>query len=439
MSDRVDPRPLGFDAAVTFAPDWRRLGPAVRASAGWRAFRKAFSQQSAYRTHRLRDYRSVVEQALGSPRAPYTTHPCVCPGFDNTPRRPGGGATVLLGSSPSLYEWWVREVCSSMTPRDGDDDLLFVNAWNEWGEGNHLEPCQRWGRGYLEAHERAINEASQWKGSIATRLRFSGAIVGGQMVAELLFLSPHLPHRRIAHAGGQFSWAWLSALSACSRVHLVTPATLENASAPRDLPPCVRVTMVPMGPPPHPLAARLHDARTGGITPGLASLAAFRSSPAFADAVASADLVEIHWQHLLPLANDVRKMKAEVPITAFVHDVMTQKARREAKSARHFRTRIASTVRAYRAQAVEPRLLAGVDQIFTFTHKDRDLLRGMGVTRPVEVVDPNVQVPKGPTSGSERPVVAFTGAMSRSTNSESIAWFLAGCGRGCCPTWLVPP
>jgi hypothetical protein len=245
------------------------------------------------------------------------------------------------------------------------------------------------------------------------------------MVAELVFLSPHLPYRRIAHAGCQFSWAWLSALSACNRVHLVTPASLENASAPRDLPPSVEVTMVPVGPPPHPWAARFHDARTGGITPGIASLAAFRSSSAFADAVASADLVEIHWQHLLPLANDVRALRPEVPITAFVHDVMTQKAQREARSARHFKTRIASMVRARRALVVEPRLLAEVDQIFTFTHKDRDLLRAMGVTRPVEVVDPNVRVPERPASGSERPVVAFTGAMSRSANAESIAWFLA--------------
>jgi glycosyltransferase involved in cell wall biosynthesis len=183
--------------------------------------------------------------------------------------------------------------------------------------------------------------------------------------------------------------------------------------------------MVPVGPPPHPWAARFHDAWTGGITPGIATLAAFRSSQAFADAVGSADLVEIHWQHFLPLANDVRNLRAELPITAFVHDVMTQQAQREATSARHFQTRIGSTVRARRAQVVEPRLLAGVDQIFTFTHKDRHLLRGMGVTRPVDVVDPNVQVPERPASGSERPVVAFTGAMSRSTNAESVAWFLA--------------
>ena len=245
------------------------------------------------------------------------------------------------------------------------------------------------------------------------------------MGAELVFLSPHVPQRGIAHAGGQFSWAWLSALSACNRVHLLTPASLENTSAPRDLPPGVEVTMVPVGPPPRPWAARFHDARTGGITPGIASLAAFRSSPAFADAVASADLVEIHWQHLLPLANDIRDLRPEVPITAFVHDVMTQKAQRQARSTRHFKTRIATKARARRAQIVEQRLLAEVDQIFTFTHKDRDLLRGMGVTRPVEVIDPNVQVPERPACGSERPVVAFTGAMSRSANAESIAWFLA--------------
>ena len=141
--------------------------------------------------------------------------------------------------------------------------------------------------------------------------------------------------------------------------------------------------------------------------------------------MASADLVEIHWQHLLPLANDIRDLRPEVPITAFVHEVMTQKAQREARSARHFKTRIASKVRARRARIVEQRLLAEVDQIFTFTHKDRDLLQGMGVTRPVEVIDPNVQVPELPASGSERPVVAFTGAMSRSADAESIAWFLA--------------
>jgi hypothetical protein len=36
------------------------------------------------------------------------------------------------------------------------ESLVFINAWNEWGEGNHLEPCQKWGRAYLEATRRAL-------------------------------------------------------------------------------------------------------------------------------------------------------------------------------------------------------------------------------------------------------------------------------------------
>ena len=37
-----------------------------------------------------------------------------------------------------------------------DENFVFINAWNEWAEGNHLEPDVKWGRQYLEATKRAI-------------------------------------------------------------------------------------------------------------------------------------------------------------------------------------------------------------------------------------------------------------------------------------------
>jgi hypothetical protein len=65
-----------------------------------------------------------------------------------------------MNSTPELYEQWLSGVVNRMKPGDGSeisaDSLVFINAWNEWGEGNHLEPCQKWGRKYLEATRRAL-------------------------------------------------------------------------------------------------------------------------------------------------------------------------------------------------------------------------------------------------------------------------------------------
>jgi lipopolysaccharide biosynthesis protein len=43
--------------------------------------------------------------------------------------------------------------------RPPDERLVFINAWNEWAEGNHLEPCDRWGHGYLRATRDALTDA----------------------------------------------------------------------------------------------------------------------------------------------------------------------------------------------------------------------------------------------------------------------------------------
>jgi hypothetical protein len=78
--------------------------------------------------------------------------------WDNTARKKRNGF-VLSGSSPELYERWLTAALgrSSGSP----DDICFVNGWNEWAEGNHLEPDRRWGRAYLEATRRARSNVSE--------------------------------------------------------------------------------------------------------------------------------------------------------------------------------------------------------------------------------------------------------------------------------------
>jgi lipopolysaccharide biosynthesis protein len=154
------PGEWGFDAAVQFAPQVSLLGPRVgEPGRAVRAVRRAVHPRSPYRVNQVHRYDRAVEGHLGAAPPAYKRFPCVTPGWDNSSRRRGGGARVLVGSTPEAYEHWVRTVAERFTPYSPEENLLFVNAWNEWAEGNHLEPCQRWGRSYLEAHARGLAAA----------------------------------------------------------------------------------------------------------------------------------------------------------------------------------------------------------------------------------------------------------------------------------------
>ena len=147
-TDRGDPTELGFDAAVEFQPDWLRSGRRLRVPDG--------------AAHELMpdvfSYQVAVELAMSQAQSAYKRFRCVTPGWDNTPRR-GANGTVYVASTPAAYERWLTSVVDSFQPYSAEENLVFINAWNEWGEGCHLEPDSRWGRGYLEAHLRATRRA----------------------------------------------------------------------------------------------------------------------------------------------------------------------------------------------------------------------------------------------------------------------------------------
>jgi lipopolysaccharide biosynthesis protein len=79
----------------------------------------------------------------------------VTPSWDNSARRKIG-ATIFHGSTPDLYRKWLQAKIRAARETDNSYRLIFINAWNEWGEGNHLEPDLRFGRAYLEATRRAL-------------------------------------------------------------------------------------------------------------------------------------------------------------------------------------------------------------------------------------------------------------------------------------------
>jgi glycosyltransferase involved in cell wall biosynthesis len=144
-----DPRPYGFDAAVEFPPhnarfllDHDQLPDVDPSFAGY-----------------FEDYRAVMLHQLGLDLPDYRWYRGAMPSWDNTARR-GSLAHILVGSSPELYEQWLRKLLlQSMSRASVDEPLVFVNAWNEWAEGTHLEPDEKHGHAWLDATHTALRDA----------------------------------------------------------------------------------------------------------------------------------------------------------------------------------------------------------------------------------------------------------------------------------------
>ena len=102
------------------------------------------------------DYKEFVDLQISKDLEPYT-FPAVTPMWDNSARR-DTGYFILHNSTPAQYGRWLEHETSHYDHSTKEESFLFINAWNEWAEGNHLEPCQKWGREYLEVTRQVLGK-----------------------------------------------------------------------------------------------------------------------------------------------------------------------------------------------------------------------------------------------------------------------------------------
>ncbi len=134
------PSRFGCDAAVEFPP----LGMGEPKPPHGEILNERF-------TGYIADYRDVAVRYATRPYPPYKRFLGVMPGWDNTPRRQDNGF-IFDRSSPGTFQAWMEQTFQTTRAQlVGDERLVFLNAWNEWAEGAHLEPDQRFGHTYLEA------------------------------------------------------------------------------------------------------------------------------------------------------------------------------------------------------------------------------------------------------------------------------------------------
>lgn len=118
----------------------------------WRRYRSSVGRFGAH----VRRYQDVLPFLLDDCREP-AGYPCVIPNWDNTPRSHTGGF-VLHESTPELFRTHLRDALNLVKSRDPEERLIFVKSWNEWAEGNYLEPDQKFGRDYLKVVRQEVGD-----------------------------------------------------------------------------------------------------------------------------------------------------------------------------------------------------------------------------------------------------------------------------------------
>jgi 2-polyprenyl-3-methyl-5-hydroxy-6-metoxy-1,4-benzoquinol methylase len=138
-----DSVPAGFDSGIEFPPHNPRVGNINDQAEFYEPFAGNLMQYSTIA-------QSYLDRSYGNTQVFKT----VFPSWDNTARTKER-ALVVLNGTPENYEHWLASTIDLVRQNGRTDELVFINAWNEWAEGCHLEPDRWFGHGFLQATQNA--------------------------------------------------------------------------------------------------------------------------------------------------------------------------------------------------------------------------------------------------------------------------------------------
>ncbi len=105
---------------------------------------------------RVYDYDNYVDFSLAHFNPSQLEYPCLLPNFDHSPRS-GNRGLILHNSTPEKWGAYCTKVFERYSTRPHEENVIFLKAWNEWGEGNYLEPDLKYGKRYLEKLKEAYD------------------------------------------------------------------------------------------------------------------------------------------------------------------------------------------------------------------------------------------------------------------------------------------
>jgi len=102
------------------------------------------------------EYREAIKHLIPDfSEFKYDAYPCAYPNWDTSPRS-GRRALVLTGSTPELFKEHLQAAVTAVADRDPQKKIVFLKSWNEWAEGNYVEPDAKWGHAYLDVIKNVV-------------------------------------------------------------------------------------------------------------------------------------------------------------------------------------------------------------------------------------------------------------------------------------------
>lgn len=114
--------------------------------------RKFFSRLPAVRM----DYPKAMRHFFSPEDVWENVYPTLMPQWDRSPRS-GSYDGIFVNATPDNFKRHVEEALRIVANRSPEHQILFLRSWNEWGEGNYMEPDLKYGRGFIHALKEVIS------------------------------------------------------------------------------------------------------------------------------------------------------------------------------------------------------------------------------------------------------------------------------------------
>ena len=145
---------LGFDSVNSFG---KRRGEMLY-EGKWKNLAKTILRHIGLPTGSIRyDYERTVRNYFAPEDSWENVYPTILPQWDRTPRVSSWDG-VYVNATPEKFEQHIRQALDLIKNKEPEHSILFLKSWNEWGEGNYVEPDLQWGHGFLDAIHRAVVE-----------------------------------------------------------------------------------------------------------------------------------------------------------------------------------------------------------------------------------------------------------------------------------------